>query len=242
VGGDRGDFCRIDERQKMIKKSILSALGAIGVLAVMALPTVAEAGEPQLKCTSTPCTYSVTSTGRFTWSAAGGDTIACSSVTGSGSMSQLEGATGQVQLLMHECKEQNTIFTFACSNTGTSGNMTTNVMTTHDVYLDAKASTQGVLFTNLGITFTCAGGFMSNQQTGSLLTHLETPCGATQNHLTVNATATGHGQQTFKQVTGSGPTFAIESKTNHTGNGSYEAMAWTFTIHLNFNQNVTPTC
>jgi hypothetical protein len=227
----------------MIKKSMLLALSAVSLFALMALPPVAEAGEPPLKCTSTPCTYSITSTGSFTWSATGGDTVACSSVTGSGSMNELEGTTGNIQLLLHGCKEQATIFKFACSGSGQpSGTLTTNQLVTHNVYLNAAKATQGMLLTGVNVTFTCAGGFMSTILTGNLLTHLETPCGKTQKHLTVDATATSHGQQTFKQVTGSGTSFDLEQKTNHSGSGTYETMAWTFTLHLNFNQNVTPTC
>jgi len=153
-----------------------------------------------------------------------------------------EAKTGEVQLLYHGCKEQATIFHFACTSAGqASGTVTTNKMVTHNIYLDAAKTRIGFLRTGANVTFTCAGGFASTTVTGSVIGELETKCGTTGKTLTVNYTASSHGQQTWKQITGTGTVFDLTLQTNHP-NGIYETFAVTGTHTLTFNQNVVQTC
>jgi hypothetical protein len=228
----------------MSKKLMLLAAGALSVLAFTALPSAASAGEPALKCEKSPCTYSVTG-GESRFSATNGDTVWCSSVSGNGEMTGLvnsETTTGKVQLLFHGCKEQATIFHFACTSSGQpSGTVTTNQMVTHNVYVNA-AKKQGVLLTGSNTTFTCAGGFASTTVTGNAMGELETACGTTGKTLALNFTAASHGQQTWKQITGAGTVYDLEAATNHSSGGTYATAAQTGTGTLTFPGNVTPTC
>jgi len=230
----------------MSKKLMLLVAGALTALAFTALPSIASAGEPLLLCeTGGECSYSVAG-GESRFSATNGDTVWCSSVSGTGKMTGLdankEAKTGEVQLLFHGCKEQATAFHFSCTSSGQpAGTVTTNKMVTHNVYLDAAKTKQGVLLTSSNVTFTCAGGFASTTVTGNAMGEMETTCGTTGKTLALNFTASSHGQQTFKQTTGTGTVFDLTAQTNHPS-GAYATAAQTGTGTLTFNQNVVPTC
>src|SRR6185503_10397480 len=128
----------------MNKKLMILVAGALTALAFMSLAGAASAKETKVKCEGAgECTYTVAGAeSRF--SLAGGDTVWCSSVEGNGSVTGLnaerESTTSSVQLLFKGCKEQATIFHFSCSNTATAGNVTTNVMTAHNVALPAASA------------------------------------------------------------------------------------------------------
>jgi hypothetical protein len=234
----------------MNKKLMLLVAGALTALAFTALPGAASAKETALKCEKTPCTFEV-SGGVSEFSTAGGDTVKCESVTGSGgaiNLSNLETTTTTVQLLFHGCKEQATIFHFACSNVPEkSGTVTTAAITGHLIALPAAEapSENGVLLTDQHTTFTCAGGFARTTVTGYVIGENEEKCGepltTTQK---LNFTATAHGQQKLKKWTGS--TFDLEAATNHnqtpTATTGYETAAQTGTGTLTWNQKVQVTC
>jgi hypothetical protein len=231
----------------MNKKLMLLVAGVLTALAFTALAGTATAKETKVKCegaAGTACSFTV-SGGETSPSMANGDTLKCGSVSGSGQVINLnaerESSTGTVQLLFAGCKEQNTVFHFACSNTATSGNVTTNVMTTHAVALPVTTTEVGSLLTNAGVTFTCAGGFASTQITGSVLGEGEGKCNThtgTTHRGVFNTT--GDGAQALTTYTGS--TFRLEGKTSHTSGGSYSNFAIAGTATLTFNQNAVLTC
>lgn len=230
----------------MSKKTMLLAAGALAALAFTALSGNAMAKETKLKCDfSSFCTFTVNG-GVARLSIAGGDTVACTNVEGSGEVSNLnaeerESTTSTVQLRFLGCREQNTIFHFGCQSTVTAEQITTNVMTMHYIALPAAASGAGVLLTNAGVTFTCAAGFASTQLTGSIIGEYENQCNTnTWFEQGIKFTTTGDGAQSFTSYTGS--TFRLEGKTSHSSGGSYASAALSGEDNLSFNQNVILTC
>jgi hypothetical protein len=228
----------------MSKKLMPLATGVLMALSLAAFAGTAAAQETKLKCEGEgACTFKA-SGGVSSFSIEGGDTVKCEGVSGEGAVTGLnaerESSTGTVQLLFTGCREQNTIFQFACSNTATSGSVTTNVMTIHGIAL-SSGTKAGNLTTNAGVTFTCAGGFGSTQITGSIIGESESSCGTNTStvHKGVFAT-TGDGAQALTAYTGS--TFKLEGKTSHTGSGTYANFAASGTGVLTFNQNVILTC
>jgi hypothetical protein len=229
----------------MSKKLMLLVAGALMALAFTSLAGTAAAKETKLKCEGAgACTFNA-SGGVTNFSIAGGDTVRCESVSGTGAVTGLnaerESATSEVELTFKGCKEQNTVFHFACSNTATSGNVTTNVMTGHSIEIPGGTKA-GVLLTNAGVTFTCAGGFASTQVTGSIIGESETACGTNTSTVQKQVfSTTGDGAQTYTSYTGS--TFRLEGKTSHTNAESkYANAAQDGTGTLTFNQNVILTC
>jgi hypothetical protein len=228
----------------MSRKLTLIAAGALVAFAIAALPGAASAQEKKLKCEGAgACTYTV-SGGESRFSTKGGDTIWCSSVTGSGEVTGLdaerESGTGAVRLLFHGCKEQATIFHFACTSPGqASGTVTTNSMVTHIVII-ISPGTFGFLLTGANVTLTCAGGFASTAVTGNALGELDQACGSTGSTVKVNFASSSHGVQSRSEYTG--VKYDLEAKTSHSGGGSYETAAQTGTATLTFNQNVVVTC
>jgi hypothetical protein len=231
----------------MNKKLMILVAGALTVLAFTALTGTAAAKETKLKCeVSVACTFNVDSVGVTNFSLHNGDTVRCSEVTGKGEMINLdankESATSTVQLLFHDCTEQNTIFHFKCTNTATAGTVTTTVMTGHNIALPGTPTEAGVLLTNADVTFTCAGGFAATQVTGNIIGEYEKKCGTTSTgtsqSITFNKTADG--TQTDRTYTG--VSYDLEGKTSHTGGGAYETGAQDGVGILTFNQNVELTC
>ena len=229
--------------------------GALSVLAFTALPSGAAAGEPHIKCESFPCPYTVEGSEVRISELAGG-TVLCTSEAGEGlitqsstepTKAQKESTTGILSLTFSGCKEQATIFHFACTGPEqASGVIKTGSAVTHNIYLN-HAKKQGVLLTDLHVTFTCAGGFARSTITGNVIGELhETPCGVATNTIKWNFTAVKHGDQTWKHITGTGTTYDLMIATNHVTTPSsttgYETAAVTSTTTLTFTQNVTPTC
>jgi hypothetical protein len=232
----------------MSKKMMLLAAGALAALAITALPGAASAKETALKCEKSPCTFTVAG-GATTISAVGGDTISCTSVTGSGEAINLvnnETTTSKVSLKYHGCKETATAFKFACTSPGQpSGTITSNTMTAHTVALPGTASENGILLTDAKTTFTCAGGFARTTVTGNIIGENEAKCGvAASNTQRWNFAATSHGNQAIKTWTGL--TFDLILATNHnetpTATSGYETAAKVGTTTLTWNQNVQKTC
>jgi hypothetical protein len=164
----------------MNKRLTLIVAGALAALAVTALPGTASRKATKLKCEGSGlCAFNVVGN-EVRISLLGGDTGLCTQEEGHGDVTELSpertSSTGTLELTFKECIEHNTIFHFACSNTTTSGNITPNVMTMHGIAIESGTKA-GVLLTNAGFTFTCAGGFASTQVTGSYIGELETACG-----------------------------------------------------------------
>jgi hypothetical protein len=230
----------------MNKKLMILVAGALTALAFMSLAGAASAKETKLKCEGAgACTFTATS-GETKFSIQGGDTVACSASSGSGQVTGLdanrESTTSTVQLLFTGCKEQNTIFKFNCQNTATNGNITTNVMTVHNIALPGTPTGAGALLTNAGVTFTCAGGFASTEVTGSIIGEYEKECGpeSTNTKQTINFGTSGDGVQNDTSYTGT--TFNLLGKTNHASGGTNVTGAQSGTGTLAFNQSVELTC
>jgi hypothetical protein len=238
----------------MKKKLMLLAIGALTALALTALPSVVSAKETQIKCLGAgACTYAVAA-GISEFSATpSGDTITCTSETGTGSLTldaNREATTGTVQLLFHGCKETNTIFKFNCTTPGQpTGTIKPEPMVTHSITDEATFGVNvkvGVLLTNAKATFTCAGGFAASTLTGNLIGTLDENCVGrpASNIVKQRFGATGHGQQDHKLWTG--VTYDLLFMTSHpttpTVGGTYETFAVTSTTTMTFNQNVEITC
>ncbi|HSS41939.1 MAG TPA: hypothetical protein VLK37_05230 [Solirubrobacterales bacterium] len=238
----------------MKKKLILLAIGALTALAFTALPSVASAKEAQIKCLGAgACTYTVAG-GELKFSSTSGDTLSCTSVTGNGSLAldaNREATTGEVQLLFHGCKEQNTIFHFNCTSPGQpAGTTKPEPMVTHNITDEATFGANvkvGVLLTNVKSTLTCAGGFAATTLTGNLIGKLDENCvGRVASPIIkqIFNTTGVHGQQDHKLYTG--VNYDLLFMTNHpttpTTGGTYETFAVTSTTTLTFNQNVEITC
>jgi hypothetical protein len=228
----------------MSKKMMLLVAGALTAFAFASLAGTATAKETKLRCEGTgACTFSGTS-GQTKFSMDNGDTIACEAASASGEITNLdaerESTTGSIQTLYTGCKEQNTIFHFGCSNTGTAGNVTTNAAVVHSIALPGTTNGAGVLVTNAFVTFTCAGGFAATQVTGNEIGEAEERCNTnTGRSHTVNFTTKTDGVASLTSYTGA--TFKLEGKTNHTS-GTYTSFAKAGTGTMEFNQNVILTC
>ena len=228
------------------KKMTLLVAGLLTALAVMALAGTATAKETKLKCEGTGFCLFTISSGVTTFSMIGGDTVRCSGGFGNGEVTGLnaerESTTSTVQVLFSNCREQNTVFGFTCTNTATAGNITTNVMTMHNVALPGTSSEAGVLMTNAGVTFTCAGGFASTQITGSIIGEYETKCNTNTGWLqTISFNTFGDGWQHLTTYTGA-TLFKLEGKTSHSGGGGYTSAAQGGTARLSFNEEAVLTC
>jgi len=229
----------------MSKKLMLLAVGALTALAFAALPGAAWAKETKLKCEGVgACTFTATS-GVTQFSIEGGDTVKCEASSGTGQVTNLnaerESTTSTVQLLFTDCTEQNTIFHFKCTNTATAGNITTNVLTAHNIALPGTPTEAGALLTNAGVTFTCAGGYAPTQVTGNIIGEYENKCNTnTGTKQTINFMTNGDGLQ--KDTAYTGDVFKLEGKTKHEVAGKYADSSQDGTGTLTFNQNVILTC
>jgi hypothetical protein len=233
----------------MSKKMMLLAAGALAALAITALPGAASAKETKLDClTGTPCTFTVAG-GVSTISTVSGDTISCTSVTGSGGAAAKEVTTFTVSLKFHGCKETTTIFKFACTSPGQpSGTIVSNTITGHLVALEkAQAESEsGILLTDAKTTFTCAGGFARTTVTGNIIGENESKCGAAASATQKwnFAPVIEDGKQIITKWTGK--TFNLIAATNHnetpTATSGYETAAKSGTTTLTWNQNVQVTC
>jgi len=227
----------------MSKKMTFLIAGALMALVFTSLAGTAAAKETKLKCEGAgKCTFGVAG-GIVNLSIVGGVTVKCTGVIGSGEVTGLnaerESSTSSLHLVLIGCREQNTIFHFACGSIGAE-EITLKVAAVHNIALETGTKA-GVLLTSVSETFTCAGGFASTQITGNLIGESETSCNT--NTATVQRivfTTTGDGAQSLTTYTGS--TFKLEAKTSHTGGGSYANGAQDGTLTLTYNQNVLLTC
>ncbi len=224
----------------MNKKLMLLVAAALTALAVAALPAVATAGEFNADCeTGASCTATITG-GAAELINSAGEGISCTAVGGSGSLTSGT-STGTVKLAFTGCRENVTIFKFTCSNTGTSGKIETNTLTSHNIYIDPNKTTPGVLLTGVNVTFTCAG-FADKTVTGNIIGHISNPqCGTFATEHTVAFEKIANGTQKYMQVTTTGTKYDLIS--NNDNGGAYLTSSQTGSGTLKYNSNkVKLTC
>jgi hypothetical protein len=199
----------------MNKKLMLLAAGALSALAFAALPAVASAGEFNVDCTT--CSGTISSTAEATLTTDSGsiaEKIKCTGAT-SGTATQTNGtSTGTVQIVFTGCKDE--FISSQCNSTGISGEIKTNVMTSHMVRIDpisgaTPTGTPGVLLTGSNVTFTCPVVGVTKTVTGNIIGHWTNPeCGKSVASHTVTFGAEGNNQK-YRQVTTTGTVFNLTS-------------------------------
>ena len=229
----------------MSKKLMLLAAGVLSALALTALPSVASAGPLTNDCTKLPCTFTVASNSVAKLSTVGGNTVECSSFSGTGSQAALSATSATVQLTFSGCKERKTGFNFPCTGKEqASGVIKTNSLTADYVWLDKLPEPHGVaglLMTGVNTTFVCAG-FQNFTVTGNVIGELEetaTKCTAPSTTQKLNFESTAHGVQKWTQVTTTGTVYNLTS--NNDAGGAYEKAAQSGTGTTTWNQSVTLT-
>jgi hypothetical protein len=230
----------------MDKKLMLLAAGTMTALALAVLPATASAGEYVALCqTGAQCSATIAG-GVTTLSNSEGETISCSSITGTATHTSGTSTT-TAQLILHGCRETVTIFKFSCGNTETPGTITTNTTTGHIVNLEHNGTAPGALITGVSLTFTCAG-YASKTVTGSIVGKFEDAhCNTFQSSHTVEFTQSSHGRQTYNQVTTTGTIYDLISNNDpatHPAITEYStaSVTGTFTISSNNGNKVNITC
>jgi hypothetical protein len=203
----------------MSKKLMLLAAGALTALAFAALPAVASAGEVTADCSSGATCKAEVSGAASALGNTSGETISCTSVTGSASFTSGT-STGTSSLTFHGCRETATFFKFSCNSVGQpSQTITTGSLVAHLIYLDDAKTKVGLLITNVSVTFTCAG-FSDKTVTGNVIGQITNPnCGKASTSHKVKFEQTAHGAQEFTQTTGTGTIFDLTS--NNDAGGAY---------------------
>jgi hypothetical protein len=237
----------LKERHVMDKKLMLVVTSALTAIAFAALPAAASAGEYLAHCqtgSDTVCTGSIQSTEIFETENTSGERFTCTSVTGT--VTAIGGSPmGTAQLLFHGCREQNTIFKFTCSNTGTSGDVTTNTLVTELINTAAAPATiPGMLFTGWDATYTCPG-FSAKKTVGSVIGILEnsaTDCGASRTNHTMVFSESATGVQLNRHITGTGATYELTSSNDAGGAYVPTGLAGTWHINWNTGDKVNVTC
>lgn len=165
----------------MTKASFICAAAAIA--AALCLPAAATAAEWQIKPEGGG-TYPLSLKGKggvTKMTTAGGTTIECTSMTGTG---QYSNATkGFLALTLTGCTDLMTAT--SCTTKGeAAGTITVAAMALQNIYLEPKKTRPGVLTqSNLGTfaTFACNKGMIGIDITGSVLAEMTSPkCGATK--------------------------------------------------------------
>ncbi len=226
----------------MSKKLMLLAAGALAALAFAALPAVASAGEFKADCSAGATCNATVAGGAASLGNTSGETISCTSVSGTASFTSGT-STGTSSLTFHGCRETATFFKFSCNSVGQpSQTITTGSLVAHLVYLNDARTQVGLLITNVNVTFTCAG-FSDKTVTGNVLGQITNPeCGkAKASHKAVFG-ATAHGQQAFKQVTGTGTIFDLTSNNDAGGAYSTSSQIGEGTLTYTEGKTATLTC
>jgi len=215
----------------MKRKTVSIGAGMAVMVVLMAVAGTATAGEFIGHCQSgATCTATTQSTGTMEFETASGERVVCTSMTGVSSFTS-GASTGTIQLLFAGCKES--IFNLSCTSTGqASGQITTNVMVVHGIYIEPNKTTPGVAVTGINVTLSC-GGFIFKTITGGIIGHIENPnCGSLVTHHTVSFEKSGTGQQKYKQITTAGTVFDLI--TNNDSGGAYQTAAIVGTSHFNY--------
>jgi hypothetical protein len=204
----------------MNKKLTILTAALLIALAVPSFPAGAPAGEFAADCkTGATCEATIVG-GAVALSGTTAETLSCTSVSGSAALTSGT-STGTANMTFHGCRETVTLFKFFCSGVGQpSGTIATGSLPFHLIYLEeAQTGKKGALFTNVSMTFACSG-FSNKTLTGSHIGLLTNPnCGGFSPSHTLKFTHTSHGQQDFKQITGTGAIFDLIS--NNDAGGGY---------------------
>lgn len=184
-----------------MKKLMMLAFAMTGV-AMFALPAVASATPAHISATSN---FTLNNGGASFLSSAGGSTIHCGTVSGSGAFTSTTG--GSITLTFSStCRT--TIFGFDvhCTNNEFSGDIVTTALPFDLVMLPIIGSRQPgmLLTTNKGhfASFTCAGVNQVVNGNG-VLGRLDSPgCGGSGTGFSLRIASLSHGSQTWNEYTG----------------------------------------
>jgi hypothetical protein len=224
----------------MTKKMVLPLFIISASIAFGALTPVANAGEFTADCESGSSCQFTASGGAFSLVNDKGEGVSCNSVSGvpvitSGSST---GFTGP--LAFHACFENITGFKFSCSNAAEAGEIKTNSMALHHIYLEPNKSEPGIMLTGANVTFTCAG-FAKKTVTGDLIGRFTNPsCGTFQTFHTVVFDQVSTGVQRYTQVTTSG--FGSDLITNNDAGGASTTSAMSGSLTFSHAPKVKYTC
>jgi len=184
----------------MNKKLMHLAAGALAAVALAALPAMASAGEFSADCKSGANCSGKISGGVAELENKKGERIKCTTFEGTANVSHAT-STGQVSLILTDCREQVSFFKFFCNNTGTAGKIETGSHQTHLIYIEPNEATPGILITSLNVTFNCEG-FEKKTVTGNLIGHIENPnCNQYKPSHQVEFARNGIGVQTYWTIT-----------------------------------------
>jgi len=219
---------------------MLLAAGALSALALAALPALASAGEYEAHCEGAAECIGEFTGGPSSIVSDNGDTITCTAVGGTTSFATTS-TTATANVHLTGCREHVTFFTFQCNSAGAAaGTINVSGVTYHLINLVHGGTTPGLKFTDISITFECAG-FSKKTVTGSLVGHLESAsCNtAVTTHSATFEQGATTGTQKYTQTTTTGTETDLIAD-NHAG-GSYTtvAMVGTWTVHWNHNVKVT---
>jgi len=224
---------------------MLLAAGVLSALAFAALPALASADEFQAHCEG-----AATCTGEITGGVAelrnsGGEVIKCTGLTGSTGFTSTT-TTGTASFIFTGCREQVTIFKFQCRTPGSTNNgeITVNNLTYHVINLEHTPTTKpGIKFTNVSVTFTCAG-FSDKTVTGSVVGTIEESNTVCEHEMSTMAVtfeeSATQGTQKWTQTETTGTKTDLIS--NNDAGGAYSTSAQVGTGIIHWNHPVRVTC
>jgi len=203
-----------------MKKLVLLALGAVSAV-MFALPAVASAGEWEVDPAGVTFTPGSNSGLNSVLTTNNNETVTCEGSTGSGAYNALSHTTGTIELTFTGCRES--IFGTTCSNTTTAGRITTTKATLTNEYLTDDKKTPGVTIKGTGTeehlaTFTCDFGGVKLKVTGTVMGAFEAnECGTNSTVHKLEFNSPTHGNQQYKQITGTGTNYDLTSEVNILG-------------------------
>jgi hypothetical protein len=221
-----------------MRKSIL-ALAAVSAM-LFALPAVASAESWQIHPSNVSFT---TSSGEAKLTTTAGDTVECTSSTGSGAYVSTTTAEN-IKLKFHGCKSSGV----SCHSGSTTGTIETNSITAHNVWANKHGTkTRALLLTPTSgdfATFRCTvfGIGPTITVTGSVIGEVEltkacnTP--ATEGHLNFESVAGKPGHQTITTLWNTPGTFDLTSDRD----GTPSTASQDATGSIKFGQEATVTC
>jgi len=199
----------------MSKKLMLLTAGVLAALAFTALPSFASAGEFLNTCsTGLTCKGTIVG-GKATLQEDNVNLPAVECNKASGNATAIHNSsTGTVELTFEECHQDGQPGILCTNVAGKTDQITTNILTSHNVYLEEKTTQTpvGVLLTGVNVTFACAGGLVKRQVTGNVIGEITNPeCGKAKGTHSFAFAAKALGTQKWEQVTTAGPLFDLTS-------------------------------
>lgn len=216
---------------------MLLLVGALAAFAFAAVPGIASAAETEeeFKVDCSTCTGTIHSVVAATLTTDGGsiaEKITCTGTT-TGTATQTNGtSTGTVKLVFTGCKDE--FISSQCNNTGVSGQIETNQMISHMIYIDPSKSTPGVLLTGANVTFSCPVVGVSKTVTGNIIGHWTDPqcnVSAASHTVTFATAALTPNIQKYRQITTTGTIFSLTSG-SHASDGTESAQVGAGTVNL----------